>query len=96
MVPAPVVDQAKAREAVTIVIKDFANHRCGQEGAWESWEEAFEADDHAGLEAVWDRSGEREGVVGKLRDLWTSRIGRNWKDGEEGESVAVEFECVSP
>lgn len=77
------------------VIRAFADERGNREIGWDRWEDAFEGDDRQGLEEFWSRSGEREGVEQEIRSIWASRVGRQWKDGNEGEVVSVELEWVS-
>jgi len=94
MVPPPTIEQAKAREAVMTVVRVFAEQQRDREEGWERWESAFEGDDLAGLTQQWVNLGGREVIEQEVRELWASRIGRIWKDGEEGETVTIEFEWV--
>ena len=69
--------------------------QCGdQDESWQKWEGAFEGDDSVGLEEVWSAAGGREKVQQEVKELWESRVGRKWREGEHGESVAVELEYV--
>jgi len=72
----------------------FAEQQRDREEGWERWESAFEGDDLAGLTQQWVNLGGREVIEQEVRALWASRIGRIWKDGEEGETVTIEFEWV--
>ena len=94
MTPPPMIEQRKAREAVMTVIGVFADRHGDRETGWDRWEEAFTGDDQQGLEEVWARAGGTEGVEQEIRSLSASRVGRQWKDGNEGEVVLVELEYV--
>lgn len=96
MVPPPIIEQGNAREAVMSVVRAYAEQRLDLNGSWRSWEGAFEGDDLAGLEEEWKRVGGRESVERELKEIWVSRVGRKWRDGDEGESVVVEMEWVVP
>jgi hypothetical protein len=84
-VPPPVVEQAVAQEAVISVIRGIAQPRLTREEGWEGWEGLF---DDAGFWA----GKAREGIESEVKALWSSRIGRNWREGDVGETVDVELE----
>lgn len=84
-VPPPVVEQAVAQEAVSSVIRGVAQPRLSREEGWEDWEGLFETVDSLTAKA-------REHNESEARALWSSRVGRSWKDGDAGETVDVELE----
>jgi len=86
-VPAPTVDQGKARNAVMSVVRVLATER----EDWAGWENAFEGYDEEDLNRIVGVMDLRH-VDEEIRSLWEERVGRPWKDGEDGERVAVELE----
>jgi hypothetical protein len=67
------------------VLNGVAQTRSSREEGWENWRGAFE--EVATLEKI-----ERSATESEVRALWSSLVGRSWKDGIEGEQVAVELE----
>lgn len=87
-VPAPVIPQETAKQAVLSAVKLFADEK-----GWQDWDRAFELDEPAQRERVWTKLG-REGVHGEIKGLWWSRVGRAWLDKSSGEVVPVEIDGV--
>lgn len=84
-VPQPIVEQATAQQAVISIIRGIAQPRSTREEGWEGWEGLF--DDIQSLTPT-----TREERESQIKSLWSSRIGRPWREGDEGEDVAVELE----
>jgi hypothetical protein len=83
--PPPIIEQATARQAVMSVLNGVAQTRSSREEGWENWRGAFE--EMATLEKT-----EWSATESEIRALWSSLVGRPWKDGYEGERVSVELE----
>jgi hypothetical protein len=79
-----------AREAVMSVVRAYASQREQREEGWEEWEAAF--DDAQDLESESTSESERSAAEREIKSLWSSAVGRNWTDGEDGEIVAIELE----
>ena len=87
MVPPPVVDRKTAREAIISVIRPFAAQQEDRDEAWEGWAKAFEEDD-----AVCWQEKRRTDVEKEVMSLWSSRVGRAWRETPSGEQAQVELE----
>ena len=87
MVPPPVVDRKTAREAVISVIRPFAAQQEDRDEAWDEWAKAFEEDD-----AVDWREKRRTDIEKEVMSLWSSRVGRAWRETPSGEQAQVELE----
>lgn len=85
-VPPPVVSRETARQAVMGAVKLFA-----EQYGWAKWESAFALEEEDQQKQTWADGG-RGGVQAEIKDLWQSRVGRQWSEGAQGEMVAVEIE----
>ena len=86
-VPAPTVNQEKAKSAIMSVVRVLAEGRVG----WEAWKGAFEGDDQEEIERIVSERS-TESIEEEVRAVWKARVGRPWHDGPDGESVVIELE----
>ncbi|KAK4687755.1 hypothetical protein P7C73_g2367, partial [Tremellales sp. Uapishka_1] len=91
-VPPPLFPQRYARNAVMSVVRVYADDRGSREEGWEGWEDAFEDDED--VEGGGIRDSGRKETETLIMKLWASRVGRNWKEGADGESVMIELDEV--
>lgn len=74
------------------VVKAYAEQRGDREEGWEGWERAFD-EERENPESSADET-DRGALESDIRSLWSGRVGRNWTDSDEGESVIIELEYV--
>lgn len=85
-IPPPVVSREIARQAVMGAVKLFA-----EQYGWADWERAFVLEQEDQQKQAWADRG-RNGIQAEIKDIWQSRVGREWSEGPQGEMVAVEIE----
>ncbi|WVO14053.1 hypothetical protein L204_101679 [Cryptococcus depauperatus] len=93
-VPAPIVSQEDARDAVRSVVGALAAQRERNDERWEQWELVFTQEDDTKLRSLWEKLGMREGVEGMICNLWSDLLWRKWEDRVKGENTEIELDGV--